>query len=114
MFKIYDEPLSPKEGACFKIYGERLSPTAGACLRYMKTYGPSLRRVQVPYIEAQKTDPCDSYRFFAIEGQKTIKNTQKTIKNYPKKPRPHPLPATSKEVRDCVCPWPGLSCQPKD
>ena len=21
--------------------------------------------------------PCDSYRFFAIEGQKTIKNTQK-------------------------------------
>ena len=36
--KIYDEPLSPKEGACFKIYGERLSPTAGACLRYMKTY----------------------------------------------------------------------------
>ena len=55
VFKIYDEPLSPKEGACFKIYGERLSPTAGACLRYMKTYGPSLRRVQVPYIEAQKT-----------------------------------------------------------
>ena len=87
--KIYDEPLSPKEGACFKIYGERLSPTAGACLRYMKTYGPSLRRVQVPYIEAQKTIkntqkkslslayPCDSYRFFAIEGQKTIKNTPK-------------------------------------
>ena len=79
--KIYDEPLSPKEGACFKIYGERLSPTAGACLRYMKTYGPSLRRVQVPYIEAQKTikntQPCDSYRFFAIEGQKTIKNTPK-------------------------------------
>ena len=62
--KIYDEPLSPKEGACFKIYGERLSPTAGACLRYMKTYGPSLRRVQVPYIEAQKT----------------IKNTQKKPK----------------------------------
>ena len=59
--KIYDEPLSPKEGACFKIYSERLSPTAGACLRYMKTYGASLRRVQVPYIEAQKT----------------IKNTQK-------------------------------------
>ena len=94
--KIYDEPLSRKEGACFKIYGERLSPTAGACLRYMKTYGPSLRRVQVPYIEAQKTIkntqktvslayPCDSYRFFAIEGQKTIKNTQKNHKKYPKK-----------------------------
>ena len=33
--------------------------------------------------------PCDSYRFFAIEGQKTIKNTQKkTIKNTQKKPRP--------------------------
>ena len=92
MLKIYDEPLSPKEGACFKIYGERLSPTAGACLRYMKTYGPSLRRVQVPYIEAQKTiknthkNPklglsFDFYRFFAIEGQTTIKNTKKTIKN---------------------------------
>ena len=64
VFKIFDEPLSPKEGACFKIYGERLSPTAGACLRYMKTYGPSLRRVQMPYIEAQKT----------------IKNTQKNPK----------------------------------
>ena len=64
MFKIYDEPLSPKEGACFKIYGERLSPTAGACLRYMKTYGPSLRPVPVPYIEAQKT----------------IKNTQNNLK----------------------------------
>ena len=73
--KIYDEPLSPKEGACFKIYGERLSPTAGACLRYMKTYGPSLRRVQVPYIEAQKT-----------------------IKNAQKKPRPPGLHVQCSQV----------------
>ena len=30
MFKIYDEPLSPKRGV-FKIYGGRLSPNEGAC-----------------------------------------------------------------------------------
>ena len=37
MFEIYDEPLSPKEGACLRymVNGERLSPDAGACLRYM-------------------------------------------------------------------------------
>ena len=98
MLKISGEPESPNEGGVFiKIYDEPLSPKEGACLRYMKTYGPSLRRVQVPYIEAQKTIkntqkktlslayPCDSYRFFAIEGQKTIKNTQKNHKKYPKK-----------------------------
>ena len=31
MFKIYYEPLSPKEGGVFKIFGERFSPNEGAC-----------------------------------------------------------------------------------
>ena len=86
--KIYDEPLSPKEGACFKIYGERLSPTAGVFKIYEDIWpilatrtgsvhrGPENHK-KYPKKSLSLAYPCDSYRFLAIEGQKTIKNTQK-------------------------------------
>ena len=35
MFKIYDEPESPKERACFKIHDDPELPNGGACLRHM-------------------------------------------------------------------------------
>ena len=46
--------------------------------------------------------PCDSYRFFAIEGQKTIKNTQKKPLKIPKK-NLDPIVYECAGVRVCVC-----------
>ena len=35
MFKIYDEPESPHEGACLSCVMNRNRQMRGACLRYM-------------------------------------------------------------------------------
>ena len=44
MFKMYDEPESPHEGAVFKIYDETgITKRGGACLRYMiRNRNPSI------------------------------------------------------------------------
>ena len=45
MFKIYDDLLSPNEGACLmKMYDELVSPNEGACSRDMMNRNHQVRR----------------------------------------------------------------------
>ena len=55
--------------------------------RSLQSIGPGNHK---KYPKKTKVTPllCDSYRFFSIQGQKTIKNTKKNQKNTQKKPRP--------------------------
>ena len=46
MFKICDEPLSPKEGGVFKVYDEPEPPNEGVCVCVCRVYAEPNRQAR--------------------------------------------------------------------